>query len=147
MHYLYLPNQISLKLIFCMLFLIHVYNQVFYSWQFFCWYTVEVVFLNFVLICNQIKVWDVFQTDFSSFIIKTEFCRGFFTILNGIKSFAFILQCFTRHLITFVNITVLTLVQTEEPQIQNKKFSPQPPMKNQETFGMVYKYQYDDSLV
>ena len=76
----------------------------------------------FILISNQIKVWDGFQTDFPSFIIKPVFCRDFFTKFKRNKIILyelttpkpssrkqvilipFILQCFTRRLITFVNI-------------------------------------------
>ena len=109
---LYLPNQILLKLIFRMLFLIHVLlykttcqwviqssflhltvSLMVYSgsrfFLFFCFY--------FVLIPNQIKVWDGFQTDFSSFIIKPAFCREFFTNSNGVKSFYMNLQLLNRH--------------------------------------------------
>ena len=73
-------------------------------------------FFRFTLLPHQIKVRDGFQTNFSSFIVKPMLCKD----LNKVILYelatpkpssrwqailvVFIFQCFTRHLITFVNI-------------------------------------------
>ena len=96
---------ISSKLIFLMLFLIHVLlYKVIFQWviqssflHLIVFLLVYSLFLNFVLIPNQIKVWDAFQTDFSLLIRKPAFCRDFFTNSNKTKSFYMNLQLLNHH--------------------------------------------------
>ena len=79
-------------------------------------------FFTVYSIRSQIKVWNDFQNNFSSFTIKPEFCKDFLTKFEwnqvalydcatpkpSLKKQAiltmFILQCFTIHPITFVYI-------------------------------------------